>query len=500
MIKTQNLEINDKNLDEVKRQLCQLDLRYLCTRVLGFTDWDVCHDELDQWYRLNEDKKFKLVLLPRGHLKSSIITVARTVQDILKNPNAKILLSSAVWQNSRTFLSQIKEYLRPNTPLSALFGEFSRPDGGWTTENITIAQRTIPDKSATIATAGVEKTVTSQHFDIIRADDLVSRENITTPEQLKKVVDHFRDLAKLLEPNGTIEIIGTRWHDADLYGYIIENLCDDRSGDRKFAVYKRTAVENGKPIFPKKFTLETLAAIRHEIGSFDYSANYDNDPIDPENQMFRPPVRYWTSIPENIMRIITVDPAGDSADSDFNVVSEIGFSKANQLYVMRYKRGHVQPNELLDWIFEFVGNKQGLLGVGVESIQYQRVLQYLIGIEQKKRGVIFPVYPIIPHKDKFTRLRQLQPWWERGDLLLKPGMVELEDEFERFPVSAHDDIMDTVEMGLHLFQGYMHREAAPDPRAELKSTPASYDEWTKLDKRILRPRSTTLSARSVLSM
>lgn len=495
------IDVSVANVDNVKRQLCELDLRFLCTKICNFADWDVCHDDLVSFYRMNNGVKFKLLLLPRGHLKTSILTVGKTIQDILINPNVKILLTSAIWNNSRTFLAQIKEYLRPGSELERLYGKFMRSDvGGWTQDFITINQRTTPDKSPTIDTAGVEKTVTSQHYDKIKADDLVTRENITNKDQIEKVINHFRDLSKLLEPNGELEIIGTRWHDADLYGYIIKNLCDSRAGERKFIIYLRRAVEENKVIFPKKFTIQKLDALKTQIGTYEYSANYNNNPIDPERQMFKPPVRYWHEIPKDATRIITIDPAGDNTDSDYNVVTDCAFSKANQLYVAEYRRGHFNPDQLIQNLFEMVTDKPHLLGVGVESVQYQRVLQYLIRIEQKRRGVYFPIYPVIPHKDKFTRLRALQPWWERGDLLLKPGMVELEDEFTRFPVSEYDDIMDTIEQAVHIFQGYAYKAVEIDKYADLqKVSPASADEWRRVDK-LIKPKKQELKSSSIFKM
>lgn len=507
-------KITPKNIDEVRRQLCKADLRYLATKELGFNDWDGIHDEVVVWLDQNKSVKFKLLLLPRGHLKTSIFTIARTIQHLLVDHNIKILLDTAVWQNSRTFLTEIKAYLAPGSKLSQLFGEFQQKEGGWTQDGITIRQRTKPDKSSTIDTSGIEKTVTSQHYDKIIADDLVTRENVTNKDQINKVINHFKDLLKLLEPNGTLEVIGTRWHDADLYGYIIKNLTGDKVseelGAHKFMPYIRRAVENGKPIFPKKFTLAGLAALRISLGSYEYAANYDNDPLDPENQLFPRPFHYWHEQAPGLMKIITVDLATDVSNSDWNVVSKLGYSKTNQMYFLKYRRGHVDPFTVIDWIFELVcrtdehGNPtkeldDGLLGVGVEAVQYQRVMIYLLQVEMKKRGIIFPVYPIIPHTDKFTRLRALQPWHERGDLLLKPGMTEAEEEFERFPVGANDDIMDTVEMGMHLFMGFVQKKAAPAPYAELqKTSPASANEWERVDKMLKKQKDFNMN--SVLNM
>lgn len=46
----------------------------------------------------------------------------------------------------------------------------------------------------------------------------------------------------------------------------------------------------------------------------------------------------------------------------------------------------------------------------------------------------------------------LQPRWESGNLLLKQGMVELEEEIMRFPIGEHDDIIDALSMQLNVIQ------------------------------------------------
>ena len=50
----------------------------------------------------------------------------------------------------------------------------------------------------------------------------------------------------------------------------------------------------------------------------------------------------------------------------------------------------------------------------------------------------------------FRSVIALQPLWEQGNILLKQGMVELEDELQRFPVSRHDDLIDSLAMTIAL--------------------------------------------------
>lgn len=217
------------------RTLCKTNLKYLCIKMLGMDWWDpTLHDPL-ALYLMRSGRK-KLILVPRGHLKSSIVTVGYAIQRILVNPNTRILITNAVWDNARTFLSQISDYLTDKSQLSAFFGDFNGPKANWTKDAITIQQRTKAKKEPTVATAGVEKALASQHYDLILHDDLVNDENVTTKEQQNKVDNFYRASVNLLDPGGEMILIGTRYAVGDLYGRILES---------------EVKTVNGKPLPPE---------------------------------------------------------------------------------------------------------------------------------------------------------------------------------------------------------------------------------------------------------
>lgn len=212
------------------KKRCQTDLRFLCKTILGMKDWDnTLHDDLVRELALPD--RHKLLLIPRGHLKSSIVTVGWTIQQILIDPNVRIFITNAVWDLSRTFLREITGLLQDKSPLSDIFGPFDSKGSKFTEDEITISQRTIGTvKEPTIKTGGVEKAVTGMHFDIIIHDDLVEENNIGTPEQIQKIIRFRQNGLDLLDPGGLEIIIGTRWAMGDLYGYLIENEMTSLNG------------------------------------------------------------------------------------------------------------------------------------------------------------------------------------------------------------------------------------------------------------------------------
>ena len=201
------------------RETCRTNLKYLAKEVLGMNKWDDnLHDDLAQF--LEKSGKHKLILIPRGHLKSSIVTVGYTIQSLLRNPDELILIRNAVWDQARRFLWQIQGYLE-DSQLPLIFGKFVSTKTVWTKEEVEINQRKIKKASPSIMTAGLETSLTGLHFDKIIDDDLVNDKNTSTKEQIQKVIDVYNDSFNLLDRGGEHVVIGTRWNVRDLYGHIL---------------------------------------------------------------------------------------------------------------------------------------------------------------------------------------------------------------------------------------------------------------------------------------
>jgi len=212
------------------QETCKTNLKFLCVEVLGMKDWqDGLHDELAAY--LTTPPKQKLILMPRGHLKSSIVTVGYAIQRLLCDNNIRILITNAVWDQAREFLHQISDYLTVQSQLPNIFGIFKTKDTPWTRSELTIAQKNDPTKRGpTIRTAGLESVLTGSHCDLIIHDDLVELNNIQTKEQIKKVIQFHDASLDVLDPGGEMIDIGTRWAEDDLYGLILKERTTSVNG------------------------------------------------------------------------------------------------------------------------------------------------------------------------------------------------------------------------------------------------------------------------------
>ena len=159
--------------------------------------------------------------MPRGSFKSSLCTVAFPIWALLKNPNETILIDSELYSNSKNFLREIKMHLGSEDVVST-FGIF-KTEECWNETEIIIRNRTAISKEASITASGIGSEKTGQHFSLVICDDLNSPNNSSTKEGRQKVCDHYRYLNAILNPGGTLIVVGTRYSSDDAIGFVIDN-------------------------------------------------------------------------------------------------------------------------------------------------------------------------------------------------------------------------------------------------------------------------------------
>lgn len=167
--------------------------------------------------------KRALIVVPRGCFKSTIGSVGFPMWCLINDPDMRILIDSELATNSEKFLNEIKGHMLTSEMIE-LFGEFRDKDRKWSANEIVIKQRKRIRKEASITCSGIGSQKTSQHYCTIIADDLSTPANSNTPESRSKVHNHFRMYTSLLDPHvGRAVVIGTRYSEGDIIGFVIEN-------------------------------------------------------------------------------------------------------------------------------------------------------------------------------------------------------------------------------------------------------------------------------------
>lgn len=170
---------------------------------------------------LENESKRKLIIMPRGTFKTSLAVVAYPIWRLIVNPNERIIIDSELYNNAKRSLREIGQHLQSDA-LTSLFGPF-RGAGVWNESEIQISQRTVIKKEPSIMASGIGAEKTGVHAEIILGDDLCSPNNMNTPENRDKVYDHYRYFTSILEPGGTICLVGTRYSADDLYARVLNN-------------------------------------------------------------------------------------------------------------------------------------------------------------------------------------------------------------------------------------------------------------------------------------
>jgi predicted phage terminase large subunit-like protein len=438
--------VTKADVDEITWR-CRNDLKFLCKAIFGYKDWSASQRlHYDIARKLRAPSKFKLFLIPRDHLKSSIITKAAAVQRMLNNPNIRILIANNTWDNARKFLGSIAKYLKRGEKLSYYFGAFESEK--WNQDEIVIKQRTAVLDAPTIATTGLEKEQTSQHYDLIIADDLVARENVATKDQRDKVKDYINSLMALLEPQGELWVVGTRWSMDDAYGDLIEEGIWDVM---ERGCYDPDSSEK-KPIFPEKFSLEKLDFMRAKLGPTLFSCWYLNNPISSEAADFKKEqIKFYeVGSPHPSSLYLAVDPAMSlSADADFSAGVVGGMFEDHRIRVVDFFKKKLIPSDLISEIFRVV-RKWNLKRVGVESFMFQKTLGYALKDRMRETGYYFSVDELgrrnsgrgEPLLSKEARIRMMQPLFEQGLIEIRRDMTDFVDELLSFPRGRNDDLID----------------------------------------------------------
>jgi len=442
---------SEKDIEAIQ-MACQQSLKFLCQEILwkykppGLTMWGAVHDELEQFLRTSG--RFKHIELARGHLKSEIVTKSWAIQQVLRNPNTRILIANAVWDNARKFLRSIQQYMGQGQLLEKYFGRFKSEQ--WNQDECTILQRTVISDAPTFATGGLEKEQTGQHYDIIILDDLVARENVQTPEAREKVKQYYRDCFALLEPQGQLVVIGTRWHQDDLYSMILE--------DKSFDCFVRSAYKDHdqrQVIFPEKFTIAQLNEMKkpEQMGSYHFAAQMINNPVDPSTADFKSEwIRTYEPGTEHpSILYLTCDPAISlSRDADYTAMLVAGQFPDRRIRVVDYFHSRVGPDALVDNLFKLCA-KWNLHRVGIETFAFQKTLKYHIENEMRKRNQFFTIMELgkkgVTRENplsKEARIRRLVPYFEQGLIEIRPDMAVLKQELLEFPRGKHDDLIDAL--------------------------------------------------------
>jgi hypothetical protein len=461
-------------LKQKRRKRGLRDLHFFNRHILEYkdmTDEEGFHAELCREVANKKNRK-NLVLMPRGGLKSSCITIGYSLRSIIRNPDIRILICSEQFLTAKKFLAEIKGHIEHNDTFKATYGDLMGKSK-WADAEIIVSTRKKYRKEPTITCAGIDVTKVGLHYDMIIVDDPHSESNITSAEQIEKVKKWYKLLLSLLDPGGKLIVIGTRWHYGDLFGWLIEQerIREEAGLKPRFHILKKKAfsgtiadLREGKYsdedfLWKDRLSPEFLMDTLIDQGPYIFSCQYLNEPVDDESAVFKKSwLRFYgahSDLPSNLKIYAAVDPMRDEKGADFAVIATVGVDERWRSHILEIRRGKWDENDTIDEIFRCY-KRWGHIKIGFEATAWQHSYYKFMKAEMHRRGMRIPIIPLKPSTriTKRMRVRGMVPYWASGLFLLpgrdytslKGNVAILADELLRYPLVTNDDCVDALAM------------------------------------------------------
>jgi hypothetical protein len=405
-----------------------VDRFFLFTHVLGrhdgFHPWlfDRCREvELEPDSRLD--------LWSRYHYKSSLITFAGTVQEIINDPEITIGIFSHTKGIAVKFVAQIKREFEANADLRALYPEICwlKPKAEapvWSSDAFTIRRKGNP-KEATVEGHGlVDGQPTSKHFKLRLYDDVVTRESVTTPEQVKKTTEAFELSDNLGTQGGRLQMVGTRYSYGDTYGELIDR------GVVTPRIYPAT--DNGRADGNPVLLSPEEWAEKKKVQRSTLAAQMLQNPLSGKEQTFLPQwFRPWFVRPATMNVYILGDPSrGRTATSDRTAIAVIGLDANGNKYLVDGFCHRMTLSQRWDALKHLHKKWSAMAGVGIVKVGYERFGQQsddeYFTERMRAESYVFAIHELAWPREggasKVHRVERLQPDFEFGGFFL-PGLV-----------------------------------------------------------------------------
>ncbi|MGZ8317485.1 MAG: hypothetical protein ACXWVD_00140 [Telluria sp.] len=372
------------------------DRYYLLTRLLHRKD--AVHPWLYARTREVEAKPDGyLDLWAREHYKSTVVSLAGIIQELLRDPEITIGIFSHTKPVARKFLLQIKQELESNRELQLVYPDVLYADPRnespkWSEEKGIVVRRRSNPKEATVEAHGlVDGQPTGAHFLLRVYDDVVTRESVSTPDQVAKTTSAWElsDNLGARGPDGRSRAwhVGTRYSYADTYQSILDR------GALIPRIYPATdnGLPDGKPVLMPE---EAWAERKLKQGPATIACQMLQNPAAGNESMFK---KEWLSFidirPATLNVYIMVDPAhSKKKGSDNTAMAVIGVDAGGSLYLLdgyRHKMGLRERWEALRGLRKVWMAQPGvqMVKVGYERYGMQADLEYFEEQMQRERDV-----------------------------------------------------------------------------------------------------------------
>lgn len=414
--------------------------------------------------------------------KSTVITIARSIQELLRNPNERICIFSYARSPAIAFLRAIKQTLETSELLKLCFPDILHNDPEkealkWSEMEGLTVKRSGVHKEATVEAHGLlEGMPTGKHFSLLVFDDIVTADLVHTPEAMEKVKERFDMAMNVGTADGRHRVIGTFYHHEDPLKYVESKKSLD--GRPLYIVRKKTATVdgtfNGESVFLPDARMDLLRSNRKQ---FYCQQLLDPTPLGEQRLDFdRIKFIQKDELPSGLFKFMVVDPAGSSGSRTdgrtaddwacwvVGVKPMIDDRGASDIYILDGFVDKLAIDDALNKIVLTYCNNGRILKLGVEKVGAM-TFEIHVANALRAKGKHLSVESGSLHilnpsgRKKEMRIEQNIVWSLNNGHIhicssLKPQYVQrLKDEMDKFP-AWRDDALDAFAYVYDIIKDY----------------------------------------------
>jgi len=310
---------------------------------------------------------------------------------------------------------------------------------------------------------GVGGAVTGKGADILVIDDPHSEQEAAigayNPEVYDKVYEWYTSGPRQrLQPGGSIVIVMTRWSMRDLTAQVLKAAAS-RGGEEWEVIEFPAILPSGTPLWPEFWSQSELEALREELPSSKWMAQYQQQPTSETNAIVKREWWQWWEDerpPPCEFIIQSWDTAHETKKmNDYSACTTWGVwyddeddGQAN-LILLNAIRDRLEFPDLKRKAFE----EWQMWEPDAFMVEKKAAGAPLI---QEFRAMGIPVQEYSPGKgqDKITRLNSVADLFASGKVWAPTTRwaEELVDEVASFPSGEHDDFVDSMTLALMRFR------------------------------------------------
>jgi predicted phage terminase large subunit-like protein len=301
---------------------------------------------------------------------------------------------------------------------------------------------------------GVGGAVTGDGGNCIIIDDPHKDwEEALSPTYRRRVVDWFNaTLYTRLEPNASLVVIQTRWHESDLTGYLLNDHTDEWEHINLPALAEENdplGREIGEALCPERYTKEDLEKIKKGVGSQIFAGLYQQRPAPAEGGTIkRDYFMRYDVLPLQFDEMLHSWDLNFEEDGTSYVVDTVWGRKGGNYYLVDVFREKIGFPATLK-AFDRMGKKYP--DARTKLVEKKANGHALVAtVKDKIPGVI----PITPKGSKIARLVAVSCFFESGNVYVPHKTKDtlwVEDFIEElctFPNAKNDDQVDSASMAL----------------------------------------------------